>query len=69
MNYLPQCAICKKPVDRMITHCDPITLKTTIVLECHGDRDEGTMSEHDWLLGDTISIVGFRTKRLTIPKE
>ena len=45
MSRLPECAVCKKPVERVgavhrgpTTH-DPIGVGTTVVVFCHGQKD------------------------------
>ena len=38
--WFPTCAVCSKPVERMITSKDPFLRVCVFVVECHGAAEE-----------------------------
>lgn len=44
---LPICAVCNKPVDRLIETKDPVRPSFVLIAECHGEREVVSVSVDD----------------------
>jgi hypothetical protein len=64
---VPQCAVCKKPVERLQYETDPVTCATYIAVSCHGQTEKARISYLDWLEMTEMTMgEAFRTEP-TIP--
>lgn len=50
----PQCAVCRKPVDKVEAMDDPLRRSRRFRLSCHGEVEEGELP--DWQVLDAAQI-------------
>ena len=64
----PICAVCNKPVDKVMSCDDFYTGGTRYAVECHGEREESLLTPEDLLTANRIEF-GTAFRRNDIPKE
>lgn len=54
LHGVPTCAVCNKPVEKMESWYDPMSMKKVFRVQCHGQSEMATLS--DQIIEDMDSI-------------
>lgn len=58
------CAVCKRPVERVVTIESNCDLTVTFRVFCHGETEEATLGAFDFKLASKIEGIAFASKKL-----